>query len=202
MKATSTPPVNERLILSLYDISEIWSGFYARAGYPLICWDKQYEGDIISEEFFKSIAGYEDYVYGIISQTPCTYFAVSGARWWPRISEEDLSISIALAQMVLVIKQMCPNLKFWVQENPAGRLEQLIPEFKLYRKMWFQPWQYGEPYTKYTVLWGKFNSNLKQNPVLPLYGSMMHNVAPGKDRQNIRSKTPAGFAQAFFEANK
>lgn len=195
-------PVAERLILSLYDITEIWGGMYANAGYPVMFWDKQHEGDIISEEFFKSIAGYEDSVYGVISQTPCTHFAVSGARWWPRISAEDLGLSIALAQMVLLLKSMCPNLKFWVQENPVGRIEQLIPEFKPYRKMWFDPCHYGDPYTKRTILWGEFNSNLEKNLVLPLYGSMIHLVPGGKNQANIRSKTPAGFARAFFEANQ
>jgi hypothetical protein len=195
-------PVNERLIISMYDISEIWAGFYIRAGYPVICWDGQKEGNILCEEFFKLITQYSDSIYGVISQTPCTHFAVSGARWWPRISEEDLSISIALAQVVLIVRELCPNLNFWVQENPAGRLEQLIPEFKPYRKMWFNPCDYGDPYTKYTVLWGEFNTKLKRNAVLPLYGSMIHNVSSGKEQKNIRSKTPAGFAQAFFEANK
>jgi hypothetical protein len=32
-------------------------------------------------------------------------------------------------------------------------------------------------------------------------GSKMHRVAPGPQRAAIRSATPMGFAQAFYEAN-
>lgn len=68
--------------------------------------------------------------------------------------------------------------------------------------MSFDPCDFGDPYTKKTVLWGEFNDHLTKTPVMPLYGSMMHNVAPGPDRAKVRSTTPRGFSKEFFNANR
>lgn len=193
---------SEKLIISLYDYTGSWPKPYIEAGYPVILWDKKCEGDIVSEEFFKMIERYSDSVYGILSATPCTYFSVSGARWWPRIPKDDLSEMVGLAELVLILKDMCPNLKFWAQENPAGRIEQLIPELKPYRKLSFNPCDYGDPYIKRTILWGEFNANLKQTPVLPIFKDYIKNMPGDKNQAEKRSATPPGFAQAFFEANQ
>ena len=74
--------------------------------------------------------------------------------------------------------------------------------------MYFQPCDYGDPYTKKTGLWGNFT------PPLPLFLGEARNVFPalgntpimklgGKSvkTKNARSKTPEGFAQAFFDVN-
>lgn len=196
-------PINERLIISLYDYTGNWVKHYIKAGYPVMLWDKKIEGEIISEEFEKEIMmPYADLIYGIVAAPPCTYFAGSGARWWPGISDYDLMEMIALVEWVLILKDRCPNLKFWTFENPVGRIEKLIPEIKPFRKLLFNPCDYGDPYTKKTILWGEFNSNLPKDHVLPLYGSMMHLIPPGPKRQELRSATPAGFAKAFFMANQ
>ena len=64
----------------------------------------------------------------------------------------------------------------------------------------FNPCDYGDPYTKKTLLWGRFTVPRKR-PVEPTLGSKMHLLPPSKDRWKLRSATPPGFAQAFFEAN-
>ena len=65
--------------------------------------------------------------------------------------------------------------------------------------MSFDPCEYGDDYTKKTLLWGDFNPPLKRKAV-PSAGSKMHRMG-GKDKQAMRSVTPAGFARAFFESN-
>jgi len=69
--------------------------------------------------------------------------------------------------------------------------------------MTFQPCDYGDPYTKRTALWGKFNRPLT-HPINPTQGSKMHTFYGGRSNQTktMRSITPLGFARAFFEANK
>jgi len=62
-------------------------------------------------------------------------------------------------------------------------------------------------YKKQTGLWGDFNPDLKKAPIDPVRCSpqgspIMALGSKSKDVKNIRSKTPLGFAQAFFEANK
>jgi hypothetical protein len=64
--------------------------------------------------------------------------------------------------------------------------------------MRFDPCDYGDPYTKRTLLWGSFNLP-KPLGVLPTEGSKMHRLSSSHAAQ--RALTPPGFAQAFFEAN-
>lgn len=92
---------------------------------------------------------------------------------------------------------------FWVIENPISRIHTLVPEIGK-PKMYFNPCDFGEPYTKKTALYGKFNTNLKMNKVEPTEGSKMHRLYGGKSERTkeLRSVTPLGFAQAFYEANK
>lgn len=219
LKFNFNKPVNEKLILSLYDYTTAWVKPYIANGYPVIVWDYKVEGDILSEKFWNAVMPYAEYVYGILSAPPCTDFAGSGARWWKQKDKdtEMISVSCALVEWVLHIKDFFKNLKFWVLENPVGRIEKLIPELKPYRKMSFHPFEYAgnicnpedESYTKKTILWGNFNEPVK-NPVECLYkphGSSpnaWYNKVGGKSEaaKAHRSKTPIGFANAFYKANR
>ena len=89
--------------------------------------------------------------------------------------------------------------KFWAIENPVGTLHRWLGKPVMY----FQPYEYGDPYTKKTCLWGNFKIP-KKNPVEPTEGSKMWKKYGGKsDRtKTLRSITPPGFAKAFFEANR
>lgn len=198
-------PVSERLIISLYDYSEEWVGPYIKAGYPVMCWDKKIEGDIF-EGFSYFLMQIEETgldVYGFLAAVPCTEMAGSGARWWKeKDADGRTEMGIALAEIALHFVDILKPKGFWTFENPVGRLEKLVPELKPYRHHSFDPCDYGDPYTKKTILWGEFNNNLPKNPVFPLYGSMMWAIPPSEKRQEIRSKTPAGFSKAFFLANQ
>lgn len=61
-------------------------------------------------------------------------------------------------------------------------------------------------YTKKTGLWGQFNRNLVTKPIEPVRGAptgspMQRLGGKSSKTKEVRSNTPAGFAQAFFEAN-
>ncbi|MEP3913608.1 MAG: DNA cytosine methyltransferase, partial [Sneathiella sp.] len=144
--------------------------------------------------------GLED-VHGILAALPCTDFAGSGARWWEgkdRAGATQKSVELAY-QTLAIIEFLRPS--WWVLENPVGRLEKLVPELTPFGPFYFNPCDFGDPYTKKTGLWGEFNKDMKRNPVEPIEGSKMHLLPPGPDRQFLRSVTPAGFAAAFHEAN-
>ncbi len=134
-------------------------------------------------------------VHGILAAPPCNHFAGSGARWWKEKGEvalfEGLAIVDACLRIIVVSKP-----KWWVLENPVGRLRRWIgpPVFM------FNPCDYGDPYTKKTCLWGKFNIP-KKSPVKPT-DQRIWRMPPSPERQEKRSITPAGFARAFFEANQ
>ena len=108
-------------------------------------------------------------------------------------------------------------LKFWALENPNGMLKYFLgkPAFE------FSPYEFGDGYKKRTHLWGWFNEPKKKvgkiicekaykslNPkTLKKFDKLAsREIAPelfGKlTRQERRSITPAGFAKAFYEANK
>jgi hypothetical protein len=86
--------------------------------------------------------------------------------------------------------------EWWALENPIGKLVRWLGKPKMY----FQPYEFGDPYTKRTALWGEFTPPTK-HPVEPTEGGKIWRMAPSADRAEKRSITPAGFARAFFEAN-
>ncbi|MDI3187586.1 hypothetical protein [Pseudomonas paracarnis] len=67
----------------------------------------------------------------------------------------------------------------------------------------FDPHHLGDPYTKKTLLWGRFNANLPIAPVEASDGSKMHRKFGGNRlaTKNARSATPEGFSYGFFMAN-
>lgn len=176
-----------QVILSLCDFSGAWSQPYVDDGYEVIRIDLRHGQDVRMMEIP------DRHVHGVLAAPPCTVFANSGARWTR--SEKDmldgLSIVDACTRLILML-----NPAWWVLENPAGKLSRYLGA----PVMTFQPNEYGDPYTKRTCLWGKFNAPVR-NLVEASAGSKMHLMAPGPERAQMRSQTPAGFAQAFFEAN-
>jgi len=133
-------------------------------------------------------------VHGILAAPPCTVFANSGARW--ERSRDDmlagLSVVDACLRMVAIYRP-----SFWALENPVGTLRKWLGK----PSMIFDPCDFGDPYTKKTLLWGDFKEPEK-NPVEPVKGSGTHKYG-GKSRHTkiMRSRTPDGFAKAFYEAN-
>lgn len=89
-----------------------------------------------------------DNVHGILAALPCTDFAASGARWWEGKDAEgktDLSVELAY-QTLEIIEHLKPA--WWVIENPVGRLDRLVLELKEFGPQYFDPCDFGDPYTK------------------------------------------------------
>lgn len=127
---------------------------------------------------------------------PCDHLSVSGARWFVGKGLRRLSSSINL---FATAAEFCE----WTQapygiENPVSTISTYWrkPDHS------FDPCDYGDPYTKKTLLWtgGGFVMPPK-NRVEPTEGSKMHLLPPSADRHNLRSATPPGFARAVFESN-
>jgi len=201
-----------KTILSLFDYTGNWSAPYKRAGYNVIRQDIQLGHDIFDDTIpaanLDRVEGNQ--VHGILAAVPCTDFASSGARWWNEKSNQpapydgknlefknrlDYFVTMVYS-VLLLVEWFRPN--WWVIENPRGRIRRLVPEIGPPRLV-FQPYEYGDPYTKETFLYGNFNPDLPKTPVLPLFGSKMHRMS--SSWKNKRSETPKGFAEAFFLAN-
>lgn len=180
-----------RTILSLYDYSGVWSEPYRAHGYHVIQMDIKHGQDV---RLFEP-PGVP--VWGILAAPPCTDLAVSGALHWERKGEEALLNALALVDAVIRIAAVT-RPQWWAIENPVGRISRYLGAPRL----WFDPCDYGDPYTKKTGLWGDFNANLPKRPVEPTLGnSHIMALGPSPKRQELRSITPRGFAWAFFEAN-
>lgn len=169
-----------------------WSLPYQENGYTVYLIDVIHGFDV---RLFRK----PDYpVYGILAAPPCTHLSYSGARWWAEKGEvallEALSIADACIRLVMLTKPV-----FWCLENPAGRIQDYygLPRMK------FNPYDFGDYYSKETWVWGEFNI---PTPLAlftsPIDKTKIHHLPPSKERSALRSITPSSFARAFFSANQ
>ena len=176
-------------ILSLCDYTGSWSQPYRDAGYDVVQVDIKRGGDV---RLFEALPFP---VRGVLAAPPCTHFASSGARYWE--SKGDAAILEGLAVVDACMRIIAVHRpQWWVLENPIGRLKRYLGE----PRMAFDPSEYGNPYTKRTLLWGHFTPPPKR-PVEATEGSKIIKFSPSPERAALRSITPEGFAKAFFEAN-
>jgi len=176
------------MILDLCGGSGAWSKPYSNAGYEVLVVDTlnglDVRGFVPPSE-----------VHGVLASPPCTEFAASGAAWWRNKPTHLLEDAVEVVfECLRIITESNPV--WWALENPVGRLIRFIGPWDYT----FNPCDYGDPYTKRTLIWGDHIKPIK-TPVPPTEGSKMLRLGPSKDRVALRSVTPSGFAQAFFEAN-
>jgi hypothetical protein len=188
------------VILDLFSGTGGWSKPYQDAGYEVIGVDLKFECNVLN-----LISAQLPQTHGILAAPPCTDFANSGAQYFKAKDVDGrTAASLKLIDKTLaLIQELHPA--WWALENPIGRLPRLRPNLGK-PVMYFQPYEYGDPYTKRTALWGKFNINLIKNPVEPqkvcAQGSWVQRLGGKSERtKTLRSITPPGFAKAFFEAN-
>lgn len=138
----------------------------------------------------------------IFAAPPCTDLACSGARWW---EEKGIRATIESLELIEACLIICKTAKTgWMLENPVGRLA------KLWRKpdLYFDPCDYGDPYTKKTCLW--IGGDFKVPPAKPVepirscsQGSYLQKLGGKSLRtKQIRSATPPGFSLAVYLANE
>ena len=181
----------------MFDYSGNWPKYYKENGYSVYQIDLKLGIDIL--ELSKKDFPF-DSVHGILAAPPCTDFAGSGAQYWKAKDEDGRTeASLALIDKTLeIIEWFQPT--WWVLENPVGRLPKLRPQIG--SPWYFQPFWYGDAWTKKTGLWGNFNKDLPRNEVKPDPNSWIMKLGGKSERtKELRSMTPLGFAKAFYLAN-
>lgn len=189
-----------------------WSRYYKEDGYDVRL--------VTLPEYDVRTYKPPDNIYGILAAPPCTEFSVLNCIAEPRERDEQAGMEIVNA-CLKIIKECNPV--FWAMENPRGYLRKYLGQPELS----FQPWWYGDPWTKQTDIWGNFNVPERKYykwedvPKLNLY------IRPNRDKPNFaylhksawnnipqlsfykpttdaefRAMTPPAFAKAFFETNK
>jgi hypothetical protein len=186
----------QKTIISLFDYSGNWPSHYKQAGYDVIQVDIKHDIDILS----LTRSDLPGKAHGVLAAPPCTDFAGSGAQYWKAKDQDGrTAASLQLVDKTLEIISWT-NPEFWALENPVGRLKTLRPQ--LGEPWYFQPWWFGDPYTKKTGLWGKFNRDLPRAPVKPDPNSWIMKLGGKSERtKELRSMTPLGFAESFYLAN-
>ena len=186
---------------------------WAEAGFE--CWCVDIQHSIRRERVEKAGLGLIHFVWGdartwcppagiqatlafLAAFPPCTHVAVADAR--------DFRIKgTAMLRDSLELFSACEHAARWsgvpyIIENPVGKFSDHMgkPDFI------FQPWEYGDLWTKKTCLWTGGGFVMPR----PIYDTQPEGVepliwkmSPGADRADKRSETPMGFARAVFAAN-
>ena len=126
----------------------------------------------------------------VIAHPPCTFLAVSGARWFKasegRIKAQDIAAKFFL--------EFATTQKFAI-ENPIGVMS------TRWRKpdQIIQPWMFGHGETKATFLWLKNLPKLEPTNVVDGRHGRVWREAPSPDRWKNRSRTLPGIAAAMAD---
>ena len=133
---------HDKIILDLCGGTGSWSHPYKEAGYDVRVITLP-EHDVRTYEPPLN-------VYGILAAPPCTEFSVLNCVAAPRERDETAGMEIVNACMRIIEK--CQPV-WWALENPVGHLRKYlgIPPLT------FQPWEYGDPWTKRTDIWGQYH---------------------------------------------
>lgn len=123
----------------------------------------------------------------IIAHPPCTYLAVSGARWWPRLTNGEQKAALDFVDWFLTLP--VPRLAL---ENPIGCISSKIRK----PDQIVQPWMFGEPETKATCFWLRNVPPLVPSNVVSGRRPRVHNHVRDWKR---RSRTLPGMAAAMAE---
>lgn len=187
-----------KIILDLCGGTGAWSVPYREAGYDVRVIDPL----VLSGLDVRTFEHLKVPVHGVLAAPPCTDLSVSGAQYWAaKDAEYDaLRVALAIADACVRIATL-HEAKWWALENPVGRLRRFYGDPTLI----FQPYEYGDRWTKRTLVWGKFNLP-RRTPVEPVryceQGSWTQRLGGKSERtKRLRSMTPPGFARAFFAAN-
>lgn len=125
----------------------------------------------------------------MVAHPPCTFLAVSGARWFAgRRAQQELALDFVRDLIAAPI----PRIAI---ENPVSVISsQILPATQ-----YIQPWMFGHPETKKTGLWLWNLPPLIPTNVVDGRAARVHRMSPGPNRWRERSRTYPGLAKAMAE---
>ena len=123
----------------------------------------------------------------MVAHPPCTYLAVSGARWFEqRHPQQQEALRFVRNLMDAPIPMIALENPISVISTRIRKPDQII-----------QPWQFGHPETKATCLWLKNLPLLQPTDIVEGRTPRVHHASPGPDRWKERSRTLQGIADAM-----
>ncbi len=165
------------------------------------------EGKHIQDDVLKVINNKWDMM---IAHPPCTYLSKAGARWLHqngKINEERYEKGIKAKEFFL--KLLNADIPKIAVENPTPLTIFNLPKSSHY----VQPYEFGHPFSKKTLLWLKNLKPLMPTLILSNYTTFLPSNTGGKKRgqkynikkvdnknySNLHSKTFEGIAKAMAE---
>ena len=202
----------QRTVISLFDTSGVWSQPWVDAGYEVVPVDIQDGLDITDVDLDYLIGNLYNIgnVYAVIAAPPCTVLTVANTRNWKAADEDGRTRATqdALSHVFQLINFVKPVV--WAIENPTnsrigltktGKPRDNAPIGLGIPSLNFHPNHFGAKHEKSTSLWGNMNPYLPLNYVEATEDMLNSTGGKTQEAMNIRSKTPEGFAYAFFMAN-
>ncbi len=123
----------------------------------------------------------------VIAHPPCTFLAVSGARWFKdRMKAQDEAAKFFMAFTSSTTQKYCIENPISVMSTRWRKPDQII-----------QPWMFGHGETKATCLWLKGLPKLQPTNVVEGRLPRVHLEPPSPDRWKNRSRTLPGIAAAM-----
>ena len=128
----------------------------------------------------------------VIAHPPCTYLAVSGARWFraseERIKAQDMAVKFFMEIANLRAERIAIENPVCIMSTRWRKPDQII-----------QPWMFGHGETKATCLWLKGLPKLVATNIVQGRAPKVHHESPGPERWKNRSRTKPGIAAAMAE---
>ena len=133
----------------------------------------------------------------MIAHPPCTYLAVSGARWLynkdgsrneERWKNQEDALDFVRKLMDASIDKIAIENPISIMSTKWRKPDQII-----------QPWMFGHGETKATCLWLKNLPKLVSTNIVEGREARVHRMAPGPNRWKERSRTYQGIADAMAE---
>lgn len=125
----------------------------------------------------------------MIAHPPCTYLAVSGARWFKDKKDEQRKAIWFFMQLA------CARIERIAIENPISIMSS---EWRKPDQI-IQPWMFGHGETKATCLWLKNLSLLIATNIVTGREHRIHYMPPGPNRWRERSRTFQGIAKEMAD---
>ena len=169
-------------------------------------WSKPYLGAEYDVQLITlpewDVANYTPFqpIHGILAAPPCTEFSLAKNNK-PRDFNKGMVVVQHCLRIIWTARKF-HGLKWWALENPRCFLRQFLglPAFT------FEQWEFGDDGIKPTDIWGYFNrpkTFVHKRPagMIKKFPNGKRNCKNWSRSPEKRAITPAGFAQAFFEAN-
>lgn len=211
-----------KILLSFFDYTGNWSKPYSEdENWRVHTFDIKNGQNIFDfdpakfmSDYFHSPLKYSVPEFGLLFAVPCTDYALSGSRHFEAKDfdgrTEQSQKLVQKTKEIIDWFEKSGTLLFWAIENPMSRIHTLNPWMGK-PKLKFNPCDYAgfdpEPeksrYNKATWLWGNFQipETKKLEPLEKEYPGFKNLGGKSEKTKELRSITPMGFANAFYEAN-